>query len=125
MTWEIEALMSEKEIKVLILESGDNKQQQISLPPYYQASELATGSNAIAITTPCDDPSSPEQESPLETAAVETRAIQKWTSEGIEPASTLYQHAGHFRPRRRTSIGTNTVCNSWNTGRSIGQIGGH
>ena len=67
--------MLEKAIKELTLECNDSKAQALGLPRYHQASEWATGSNAIATDTPWDEPSSPEEEFPLETAAVEIRAM--------------------------------------------------
>ena len=75
MTCDIARLMLQKEIKELTLECKDTKAEAFSLPPYYHASEWATGSNAIAINTPSDEPSSPAEEFRLETAAVETTAI--------------------------------------------------
>ena len=109
MTCDIDGLMLEKKIKELTKECADTKAQALSLPPYHQAPEWATGSNAIAVNTPWDEPSSTEEEFPLETAAVETRAMRKGTSNGAEPASTLHQHAAHIKERRRTSAGTKTV----------------
>ena len=116
MTCDMEGLMLEKEIKELTKECADTKAQALSLPPYHQAPEWATGSNAIAVNTPWDAPSSPEEEFPLATAAVETRAMRKGTSNGTEPASTLHQHAAHIKERRRTSAGTKTVCSFCNSG---------
>ena len=111
----IECLILEKEIKELTLECKDNEAQALGLPPYHQASEWATGLNPVATNTPCDEPSSSEQELPTETAAVETRAMRKETSSGAEPASPLHQHAAHIEERGRTSAGTNTVCSFCNT----------
>ena len=106
MTRDLAVVMWEKEIKELTLECNDIKAPAIGLPPYYQASELATGWNAIATNTPCNEPVSPGEEFPLETAAVETRAIRKGTSNRAEPASTLHQHAAHIKQKRGTSADT-------------------
>ena len=106
MTRDIAVVMLEKEIKKLTLECNDIKALAIGLPPYYQASKWATGWNAIAIHTPCNDPASPGEEFPLETAAVDTRAIRKGTSNRGEPASTLHQHAARIKKKRRTSTDT-------------------
>ena len=116
MTCDMEGLMLQKQIKELTKECADSKAQGLSLPPYHQAPEWATGSNAIAVNTPWDELSSPEEELPLATAAVETRAMRKGTSYGVEPASSLHQHAAHIKERRRTSAGTKTVCSFCNTG---------
>ena len=62
MTCEIEGLMWENEIKQLTKEYAETKAQGVSLPPYHQASEWATGLHAIAVNTPCDALSSPEEE---------------------------------------------------------------
>ena len=99
----------EKEIKELNKECTDTKAQALSLLLYYLAPEWATGSNAFAVNTTCDEPSSPEEEFPLETAVVEPRAMRKGISNGAEPASTLHLHAAHIKERRRTSAGTKTV----------------
>ena len=108
--------MFEKQIKARPLECNHTKAQALDLPPYYQGSECATGSNGIATNTPCNQPSSPEEEFPLETAAVETRAMTKGTSNVADPTSTLLQHAAHIRERIRTSAGTMTCCSFCNTG---------
>ena len=108
--------MLEKEIKELTKECMDTKAQAVSLPQYHQAPEWATGSNAIAVNTSWDEPSATEEEFPLETAVVETRAMRKGTSNGAEPASTLQQHAAHIKQRQRISAGTKTVCSFCNTG---------
>ena len=111
--------MLENEIKELNKECADSKAQALSLPPYYLAPEWATGSNAFAVNTPRDEPSSQEEEFPLETAAVEPRAMRKGISNGAEPASTLHRHTAHIKERRRTSAGTKTVCSFCNTGAKL------
>ena len=89
--------MLEKEIKGLTLECNDTKAQALDLPPYHQASEWAPGSNAIPTNTTCDELSSVQRGFPLETAAVETRAMRKGTSNGAETKSTLHQHVVHIK----------------------------
>lgn len=64
---------------------------------------------------PCDKPSAPEEKFSLDTAAVETRAIRKRTSNRAEPASTLHHHAAYIKKRRGTSRVTKTVCRICNT----------
>ena len=123
MTCDLSGLMFKREIKELTTECGDTNAQALSLPPYHQAAEWATGSNAIAVNTPWDAPASPGEEVHLATAAVATRAMRKGTSNGAEPASTPHQHAAHIKERRRTSAGTKTVrsfCNSGAKHRSDG-----
>ena len=61
MTCDIEGLMLEKGIKELTKECADNKEQALSLPPYHQVTQWATSANAIAVNTPWDEPSSPEE----------------------------------------------------------------
>ena len=97
MTCDIEGLMLAKEIQELTKECADTKAQALSLPPYYQAPEWATRSNAIAVNARWDAPSSPEEEFPLVTAAVEPRAMRMGTSNEAERASTLQQHAAHIK----------------------------
>ena len=102
MTYNMEALMLKQEIKELTWECGHTKPEALSLPPYHPAPEWATGSSAIAVNTSWDERLSPEQQCPLGTAAIETTAMRKGTSNTAEPASTLYQHAVHMKQGRRT-----------------------
>ena len=108
--------MLEKGIKELTLGCKHSKAQALGLPRYHQVSEWTTSSYAIATDTPWDEPSSPEEEFPLETVPVETRAMRKGTSNVAEWASTLHQHAAHIKERRRTSAGTKTICSVCNMG---------
>ena len=80
------------------------------MPYYHRASEWATGSNAIATNTPCNQLASLEEEFRLASAGLETRAMTKGTHNGAELTSTVHQHAAHIRERRRTSAATTTVC---------------
>ena len=97
MTYDIEGPMVEKEIQELTLECKDTKAQALGLPPHHHASEWTTGYNTIATNTLWNEPISTEAEFPLETTAVETRAMRKRTSNGAEPASTLHQHEAHIK----------------------------
>ena len=116
MTCNIEGLILQKDMKELTLECNDIKAQALRLPPYHKLPEWASGSHAIATNTPCDEPSSPEEEFHRETAAVETRAMRKGTFNEAEPASTMHQHAAHIKERRETSAGTKTACSFCITG---------
>ena len=104
-----------KEIKELTLECNDTAAQALGQPPYHRASEWATGSNAIATNTTWDEPSSPEEELPLVTAAVEPRPMRKRTTNEAEAVFTLHLHAAHIKQRRSTSPGTKAVCSFCNT----------
>ena len=62
MTGNMEGLILQKEIKELTLLCNETKAQALGVPRYYQGSEWATASNAIATNTPCNKPLSPEEE---------------------------------------------------------------
>ena len=90
MPCDIEGLMRKMQIKQLTLECKDTKAQDLGLPPYHQASQWATSSNAIATNTNWNEPSSSGEEFPLETAILEIRAMRKGTCNRAKLASTLH-----------------------------------
>lgn len=116
MTCYITDLIVEKGILEFTLVCNNYKAQASCLPPYPHTSEWATGFHIIAVNTADDEPASAEEGFPLQTAAGETSAIRKLTSNRGEPASMLYQRAANIEERSKTLAGTKTVCIFCTTG---------